>query len=142
MPYAQNQGLPSVGNKIIDSEHTKLIGMVNDIAQLIHLNHGVALSVALKLLDVGLREYFVMEENIASAVGFDFSYHRQSHQQLLKEIRSITDKIVRQNDKWSSVDRKNCISSLNDCLIRHIKVDSRPFVQVLETHAYDFRPGV
>jgi hypothetical protein len=46
-----------------------------------------------------------------------------------------------QNDKWSSLERKDCITSLNDCLIKHIKVDSKPFKTVLSTYSYDFKPG-
>jgi len=116
--------------------------MINDdIGQLIYLNHGVALSVALKLLNTGLRDYFAVEERIAHAVNFDFTSHRLSHQKLLNEIKLITNKIMSQNNKWSGVEKKDSIKSLNDCLIHHIKVDSKPFKAVLNTHLYDFKPG-
>jgi len=115
--------------------------MIDDIEQLIFLNHGVALSVALKLLNNGLRDYFEVEENIAHAVDFDFAKHRLAHQYLSNEIKLITSKILSQNDKWSSLERKSSIKSLYDCLIQHIKVDSRPFKIVLDTYLYDFKPG-
>jgi len=141
MQIPPNSGLSSVGNRTIDSEHHKLAGMINDIGQLVHLDHVVALSVAIKLLNDGLREYFSVEENIAHAVNFDFSYHKQAHQKLLNEINHITNKITGQNDKKLNLERKNSIKSLNDLLIQHIMVDSKPFKMVLESHSYDFKPG-
>jgi hemerythrin-like metal-binding protein len=141
MQFPPSSGLPSIGNRILDSEHNKLIGMIEDIGQLVFLNHGVALSVALKLLNNGLRDYFAVEENIAHAVNFDFTNHRLTHQYLSNEIKLITNKILSQNDKWSSLEKKSSIKSLNDCLIQHIKVDSKPFKTVLDTYLYDFKPG-
>lgn len=141
MQFPPNPNLPSVGNRVIDSEHNKLFGMINDIGQLIYLNHGVALTVALKLLNGGLRDYFAVEERIAHAVDFDFTNHRVAHENLLNEIKFITNKIISQNNKWSSLEKKNYIKSLNDCLIQHIKVESKPFKTVLDTCLYDFKPG-
>jgi len=140
MQFPPNPGLPSVGNRIIDSEHDKLAGLINDIAQLIYLNHGVALSVSLRLLNDSLPEYFAVEENIAHAVSFDFTNHWMAHQKLLDEIKFITSKIASQNSKWSSLEKKESIKSLNDCLFRHVNVDSRPLKIVLDTHLYDFKP--
>ncbi|MGC2048439.1 MAG: hypothetical protein WA635_07500 [Gallionella sp.] len=141
MQFLPNPALPSVGNRIIDSEHNKLLGMISDIAQLIHIHHGVALSVAIRLLNEGLRDYFAAEEKVARAVNFDFADHRLAHQKLFNEIKLITGRIMSQNDRWSSLERKDCITSLNDCLIKHIKVDSKPFKTVLNTYSYDFKPG-
>jgi hemerythrin-like metal-binding protein len=140
MQFPPSPNSSSVGNRIIDSEHKKLFGMINDIAQLINLNHGVALSVAIKLLNDSLHEYFEVEENIAHAVNFDFANHRMAHKKLSNEIKSITSKILSQNSKWSSLERKESIKSLNDRLSQHIKVDSRPLKIVLDTHLYDFKP--
>ena len=140
MRFPPNSALPSVGNRIIDSEHDKLAGMINDIAQLINLNHGVALSVSLKLLNDSLPEYFKLEENVAQAVNFDFADHRLAHQRLLDEFKFITNRIMSQNDRWSGMEKKNSIKLLNDCLMRHINVDSRPFKIVLDTCLYDLKP--
>ena len=140
MQFPPNPGSLSVGNSIIDSEHNKLFGLINDIAQLINLNHGVALSVSLKLLNDSLHPYFAMEENIAHMVKFDFTYHRQAHKKLSDEIKLITDRIMSKNVTWSNLERKDIIKSLNDCLINHIKIDSRQFKAVLDTYSYDFKP--
>jgi hypothetical protein len=115
--------------------------MINDMAQLIFINHDVALSVALKLLNDGLREYFSVEESIAHAVNFDFTDHRLAHRKLLDDIKHITNRIMNHNAKWSGPERKDTIKSLNDSLIQHIKVDSMPFKLVLDTYPYDFKPG-
>jgi hypothetical protein len=49
---------------------------------LITVKSDVALSVACKLLSDSLPDYFAVEESIAQALNFDFTQHRQAHQNL------------------------------------------------------------
>ena len=141
MQFSVNYRSLSVGNKIIDTEHQKLASIINDIAQLLLVNHIVALSVAIKILNDSLRDYFVIEENIAQAVNFDFTQHRLAHQTLLNNFHAITNKLMSQNGKYSKLERKDCIDSLNGFLIQHIQEDSKPLKIVLGTHLYDFKPN-
>lgn len=141
MLFSTNHGSLSVGNRILDSEHQKLEGIINDIGQLILVNHVDALLEAFKLQNDILRTYFVVEENIALAVNFDFAKHRLAHQNLLNKFQLIKDKLMSQNCKWSMLERKDCIDSLNGCLIQHIKEDSKPLKIVLDTYLYDFKPN-
>jgi len=141
MQYSANLRLQSVGNRIIDSEHEKLIGIINDIGQLMLVKHDVALSVAIKILNDALHHYFVVEENIANAVNFDFSDHRMAHQALLNEVHAVTDKLMVKIGECSSPERKRLIEFLNGLLIQHIQEDSKPFKIVLDTHLYDLKPN-
>jgi hemerythrin-like metal-binding protein len=140
MPYFKNYGSLSVGNRTIDSEHRKLIGKIEDIAHLITANNDVSLSVACKLLNDGLRDYFVVEERIAQALNFDFAQHRQAHQDLLKECQLLKNKLMNLSSLHSFFDRKDCVDSMNNYLILHIKEDSKPFKLVLDSQSYDFHP--
>lgn len=131
----------SVGNRIIDSEHQQLVNVINDIGQLILVNHAEALSEAFNILDNMLRTYFVVEESVALAVKFDFARHRLAHQDLLKNFQTIRARLMNQDCKWSTSERKDGVDSLNQYLIQHITEDSKPLKIVLDTYLYDFQPG-
>ena len=139
MELSRNLNSLSVGNRTIDSEHQKLGTNINDIGQLLLVNHVVALSVAIKMLTDSLEEYFSVEESIAKAANFDFTKHKLAHQTLLDNFKLITDKLISQNIKLSEIERKVCIDSLYELLIRHIKCDSKSFKLVLDAYLYDFR---
>jgi len=132
--------LPSVGNRIIDSEHQILDGLIFDIGQLIMVNHNVALSVAIRMLHENLHLYFAVEESIAQAAGFNFTNHRLIHQTMSNNCRAITDKFTNQIGKHSNIERLDFINSLSDLLVQHIKVGSKPFKKILDTYLYDFKP--
>lgn len=140
MEFSARLNSHSVGNRSIDSQHQILDGLITDIGQLIMVNHVVALSVAVRMLHESLQHYFVVEENIAQAVGFDFTKHRLAHQRLANIFRAITDKFTSQIGKHSRIERRDFIDSLRDPLIQHIEVDSKPFKIVLDTHLYDLKP--
>jgi hemerythrin-like metal-binding protein len=141
MPYSTKFSSLSVGNKIIDSEHGKLSGVINGMHNLILVNHAVALSVQFKILNDCLRNYFLLEENIARAANFDFTNHKLAHQLLLHKCKSIQDKMMNKEGDWTKFERDDCIDSLNDCLIQHIRWDSAPLKKVLDTYSYDFKPN-
>lgn len=130
----------SVGNRILDTEHKKLHGIINGIADSIAARDNTALLDAFELLESGLRAYFVVEESIAQAVDFDFTQHRLAHQGLLNKFQRIKVELMAKNGMCSKFDDECYIDSLRNCLIRHIKVDDKPLKIVLETHFYDFKP--
>ncbi len=130
----------SVGNKILDSEHKNLLGIIEGIASLIVARDVATLSEAFELLENRLRVYFVVEGNIAQAVNFDFTQHRLAHQHLLNEVQRIKDGLMTRNGMQSKLEKEGYINSLRNCLIRHIKMDAEPFKLVLDTYLYDFKP--
>lgn len=131
----------SVGNRIIDFEHKKILGMVNIIECLIKISDGSALSGAFKLLEDYLCEYFLIEEYIAQVINFPFTQHELAHRSLLNEAQRIKNELAAHNGMWSDTAAKHYSKLLRDCLIKHIKEESMPLKIMLDTQLYDFKPS-
>lgn len=129
----------SVGNRVIDSKHKRLHNAINDAARSIEACEAAALPGLFDLLGDYLHDYFAAEENIAQAIGFDFSQHRLAHQRLLNEFQSIRNELAVRNGMWSKVEGKCYANSLMSSLIRHIEFDGKPLKAVLDTHFYDLK---
>lgn len=132
---------PSVGNKIIDSEHKKLLGIISGIASTIAEGKLAALPEKFELLENSLTNYFATEESIAQALNFDFKQHKLYHQYLLNNFMRIKDDLMARNGMWSKFEEEGYICSLMVYLNRHLKVDSNSFKAVLGTQLYDFKPS-
>lgn len=132
---------PSIGNGIIDSEHKNLHDIINGIARIITAGEVAALAEAFEQLENGLCAYFIVEENIAQTLNFDFTQHKLAHQNLLKTFRRIKDELMAKNNRWSKFEKNDSIVYLRDCLIRHIKEDGKPLKAVLNTQLYGFKPN-
>jgi len=130
----------SVGNRIVDSQIQILDGLIYDIESLILVNHAVALSVAIRMLHDSLHHYFVVEESIAQAVGFNFTKHRVAHQRLANDFLVMTDEFTSQPVKHSKIEKREFIDSLRDSLNQYIEVDRKPLKIELEKHLYDLKP--
>ena len=131
----------SVGNRIIDSAHKKILGMVSRIEHLIKVNDCHALSAEFILLEDYLSDYFLVEECIAQAVNFSFIQHELAHQCLLNKIQRTKNELVANNGMWSDTAAKHYSNLLRNCLIKHIKEESEPIKIMLDTHPYDFKFG-
>lgn len=130
----------SIGNRILDSEHKKLYGLVSKIARSIAARDVAALSEAFDLLENCLCAYFAVEESIAQAINFDFTKHEFAHQCLLNEFQCMKAELAAKSGMWSDEEGDNYARSLMGCLIRHVEKDGRPLKIVLDTHLYDFCP--
>lgn len=128
----------SVGNRILDSEHKNLHGVISKIIRLIAARHAATQLEAFEQLEDCLCAYFAVEERIAQAVGFDFTQHRFAHRHLLDEAQRLRNELTAGNCMFPG--DGNYARCLMDCLIQHIKEDSRPLKIVLDTHLYDFNP--
>lgn len=131
----------SVGNRIIDSEHKKMFGMIDRIECLIKVSDGPALSGAFKLLEDYLCEYFSVEEFIAQAINFPFTQHKLAHQCLLDETQRIRNELAANNGMWSDTAAKHYSKLLRGHLIKHIEEESLPMKVALEACFYDFKPS-
>lgn len=130
----------SIGNRTLDSEHKKLHNVIIRIAYTIVAKDVAALLETFDLLENCLSVYFVVEENIAQAVNFDFAQHKLAHQHLLHEFQRIKNELTVKNGKWSDDEGKNYAHLLMYHLIQHIKKDGWPLKIVLDTYLYDFNP--
>lgn len=132
-------GKLSIGNRILDSEHKKLHGVLGEISHLIEARNIAGLPKAFEQLESRLCAYFAAEEHIARAVNFDFARHRLAHQYLLDELQRIRNELMGCSDIRRLGDG-NYAFRLMSCLLRHVKEDSRPLKIVLDTCFYDFNP--
>ncbi len=128
----------SVGNRAIDSAHKELFGVIDRIARSITERNISALAEAFDLLENCLCAYSAVEENVAQAVGFDFTEHMLTHQNLSNEFQRIKNWLTAKNGAWSEFEGKGCVDSLQNCMIRHIEEEGKQLKIVLETHFYDF----
>ena len=130
----------SVGNRVLDSEHKKLHGIIDKIASSVVARNVAALPELFELLEDCLCAYFSVEENIARAVNLDFTRHQLAHQRLLDELQRVKEELTAKNGMWSDEEGGDYAYSLMDYLIQHIKEDGRPLKIVLDACLYDFNP--
>lgn len=130
----------STGNRILDSEHKNLHGIINQIVCSVVARDVAVLSEAFERLENYLCAYFVVEENIAQAINFDFTQHKLAHQHLLNEYQRMKNELTAINGMWSDNEGEDYSHFLMNYLIQHIKKDSRPLKIVLDTCLYDFSP--
>ena len=131
----------SVGNRIIDSAHKELLGMVNRIGHMIRVKDCSDISEEFKLLEDRLCAYFAVEENIAQAVKFSFTQHKLAHQSLLNQIQCTRDDLAAMNGIWSDGEKEMRCYFLVNCLVQHFDEESAQMKVVLDTHFYDLKPG-
>lgn len=136
-PHIHNIG---VGNRLLDSEHKKMLDTIHRIQVSIREKNSAAIAVDFKALDDLACDYFVIEEKVARAVGFDFTLHGMAHQNLLGKYRYVRDELAARNGSWSDSDGELYARILGNCLMRHLEYESRPLKIVLEACLYDFNP--
>lgn len=132
--------VPSVGNRILDSEHEKLQGIIGEIARLVIERDVAALPAAFEILEDSLCTYFVIEENIAQTHSFDFAQHKLVHEQLSNMFKGIKNGLLSKNGKWTRLEMKCYVDALWYCLARHIDVDSKPLRMALNSCFQDLDP--
>lgn len=130
----------SVGNRILDSNHKNLLGIIQEISRSIAAGDVAASARGLEQLENCLYAYFAVEEYIAKAINFDFTQHKRAHQSLLNELRCIKGELTAEKGLRSDGDEANYARILMDYLMHHIKEESRPLKIVLDTHYYDLNP--
>jgi hemerythrin-like metal-binding protein len=131
----------SVGNRIIDSAHKELLGMVNRMGYLVKVKDCSAITEEFKLLEERLCAYFAVEESIAQAVKFPFAQHKLAHQNLLDQFQRTRYELMSMNVIWSDDDGEKRCCILRDRLVKHFKEESARLKLVLDTHLYDLQPG-
>lgn len=132
----------SVGNAVIDSDHEKLIGIVNDVRYAIRSRDSFILSKEFVRLENWLCIHFVNEERIARAVDFDFSEHRQEQQYALRELQHLRDELIAKEGLWSDSAVAHFTDFLKHWLIDdHIISLNIQMKPVLQAHGYTFWPS-
>lgn len=132
--------IPSVGNRIIDTNHKQLFDIIHRVQQSIITGNLAAMSAEFEVFENFARTCFSAEEEIARAAGFDFTWHGMAHQNLLEKYRQIKDELIDRKVSWSETECEAYLMMLVDLLKRHLDHESRSLMCVLDTYYYDFRP--
>lgn len=130
----------SVGNAIIDSDHKKIIAMVNGAEYMIKKKDSFALSEAFEQIEHWLRVHFANEEMIAQAVKFPFAKNHLEHEYVLKAICRIREAIAGWNGVWDEGAAKQYAEFLSDWLAHHVIMEDMLMKSVLQNYPYDFKP--
>lgn len=135
-------GQLSVGNAVIDSDHEKLIGIVNDVRCAIRSRDSCVLAKEFVRLEDWLCIHIANEERIAQAVNFDFSAHRQEQQYALRELQHLKEELIAKDGLWSDGAVAHFTDFLKHWLIDdHIISLDMLMKPTLQTYDYTFRPG-
>lgn len=130
----------SVGNETIDSEHKKILDLVNEVDRVIRTKDSALFSQALNLLEETTRSHFENEEKIAQAINFPFEDHNLEHQYILDEFQAIKALLAANQGRWSESIAEHYFMFLSTWAIDHIMEDDMKMKPSLETYPYDFKP--
>ncbi|MDO8292426.1 MAG: EAL domain-containing protein [Gallionella sp.] len=131
----------SVGNAKIDSDHKKLITMVNGIQYMIKTRAAAALPEALEQFEYWLTMHFDNEENIAQAVNYPFAQNKLEHEQLLEQFQHMKDVFKAKNGIWTDDEAEYYSGFLSDWITNHVLSEDMLLKPVLQTYPYDFMSG-
>ena len=131
----------SVGNAIIDSEHKKLIAMINDVEYMIKKRDSFALSEAFDRIARRLRIHFAHEKTIAQAIKFASTTDNLEHECMLKTIHFMRDVIAGKNGVWDEEAAEHYSEFLSDWFTDHIIKEDMLMKPALQHYPYNFKPG-
>lgn len=120
----------AVGNAFIDSDHRKLIGLVNDLHDAMAEGKGKeVLGVTLSNLIKYTAAHFKREEDEMVRIGYSGAIaHRQEHEKLVREVLSLQQKF---NDGNAMLTVK-VSEFLKDWLVEHIMKTDKAFSKAIQ----------
>jgi hemerythrin len=130
----------SVGNETIDSEHKKILDLVNEVDNVIKTKDCVLYARALNMLEEITRSHFEHEKKIAHAIDFPFEEHDLEHRYILGEFQVLKDKLAENQGRWSESVAEHYYMFLSTWAIDHVMEDDMKMKPLLETYPYDFKP--
>jgi hemerythrin-like metal-binding protein len=131
----------SVGNKLIDTDHEKIIRLVNEVEHAIRSREAGTLPHVFALLEETILSHFKNEARIAQAIEYPFEEHQLEHQYVLGELQTMKVDLVALNGHWSESAAEFYYSFLSEWATAHIGVDDMRLKDQLETYPYDFMPA-
>jgi hemerythrin len=131
----------SVGNETIDSEHRNVLKVINEVESAIRAKDSSNLPRMLEQLEDCVGVHFADEEQIAQAIGFDFTHNKLEHQYVQNELRHMREELVVKNGSWSESAALHYSYFLSEWMIEHILQEDMLMKPALQTYPYDFKPG-
>lgn len=130
----------SVGNDLIDTDHQRLIDIINQTNASLQSMSRAGLLKALAELDKYSRVHFTLEEKIAQAVGFpDLVQLHDSHRLLLENLRQIAQQL---GEQWDKAAADHFGQFLRDWLINHVIKEDMLLKPYLKKYSPRFDPRV
>jgi hemerythrin len=130
----------SVGNDLIDTDHQRLIEIINQADSSLQSASRAGLLTALDELDKYSRVHFTLEEKIAQAVGFpDLGQLHASHMLLLETLNRIAQEI---GEQWDKAAAEHFGQFLRDWLINHVIKEDMLLKPYLKKYSPRFDPRV
>jgi len=130
----------SVGNETMDSEHIRILELVNAVDGAIRNRDETAFARALERLEETARIHFGNEEKIAQAIGFPFEEHNLEHAYILDQFSEIKAQLAAHRGAWSESMAEYYYEFLSTWAVDHVLEDDMQMKILLETYPYDFRP--
>lgn len=131
----------SVGNETFDSDHKRIIGVINEIEYAVQTRDYSVLLRELKLLMHHLHVHEAKEEQFSQMASLSFDQHRLAHQHLQKELQRTGDELEAKNGVWPEYVMDHYPQLLREWLVEHITKEDMQMKPALETYPYDFQPG-
>ena len=119
----------SVGIESIDTQHKKLLGLINSLQPAVNYKTGEAFErEALDELVDYTRTHFKFEEDLMEQNGYpDFTTHRAEHELMIARVGEVLNQY--QQDRDTAM--QNAIDFLRDWLINHINGTDQQYSQFL-----------
>ncbi|HTN93717.1 MAG TPA: hemerythrin family protein [Gallionella sp.] len=130
----------SVGNQTIDSEHKRILDLVNQVDRVIGSKDIVLFARAFDLLEAAARAHFKNEEKIARAIDYPFEEHDLEHKYILDEFQAIKALLAAHPGGWSESVAEYYFEFRSTWAIDHVMEDDMKMKKYLETYPYDFKP--
>jgi hemerythrin len=130
----------SVGNETLDSEHKKILDLVNEVDRAISAKDNARFAETLTRLEHAAVMHFGNEARIAQAIDYRFDDHHLEHQYILKEMRLVEKELAAHHSKWSESIAEHYFQFLSTWAIDHIDQDDMKLKVLLETYPYNFKP--
>lgn len=125
----------SVGNDVLDSDHIKLMELINDIAK---ARDSFTFLRAFKLFKACIGSHHINEEQYALALKFSFGLHKVAHQNISVKIELIGQELE-QNSAAAVFEAESCAQFLRGWLIKHITEEDMQMKPLLQTYTYGFK---
>jgi hemerythrin-like metal-binding protein len=119
-----------VGNSFIDSDHEKLVALVNQLHDAMAKGHGKdILGKILNELIHYTREHFKREEDEMKKIGYAaYQAHKEEHDKLIKEVVALQAKFISGNGMLSV----QVSGFLRNWLVSHIMGTDKQFASALK----------
>ncbi|MDZ4200909.1 MAG: bacteriohemerythrin [Gallionella sp.] len=131
----------SVGNDVIDSDHMRLIEIINDVERILGTRDQEKLASAIDRLSLYSEEHFDREEKIARLAGYPQAAHLHlSHEQLRGQLEKVKQGIAAMGSEWSADAIHQFSQMLRNWLIEHVIKEDLLMKPTLQKYPADFNP--